>query len=116
MRTRFFTGRLAVALLAGLLTSPVLAAPVSAETKGKPNATADKIRKDLDQTITLDVTDQPLHLAVNMLREQAKLNLVLDRLTIQQMGMDPDQVPVNLKLKDVKVRSALRTLLTPLNL
>jgi type II secretory pathway component HofQ len=32
------------------------------------------------------------------------------------MGLDPEQTPVSVKLKDVKVRSALRTILTPYNL
>jgi type II secretory pathway component GspD/PulD (secretin) len=94
----------------------VVGAPIAANDKGKPVSTADKLRHDLDQNVTLKIQEQPLGLAVNQIREQTKLNLVLDRFTLQQAGIDPDMVPVTVDLKDVKLRSALRTIFGPYNL
>src|SRR5205814_6703187 len=62
---------------------------------------------------------QPLNLAVDVLREKSKLNLVLDSLTIQQqLGFTPDQAPfpVEVDVKDVSVRAALRLVLDPYGL
>ena len=93
---------LVLAFLPGRLAA---AAPDAKEPTSSP---AEKIKKQLDQTTTLEIADQPLSLALNQIREQTKINFVIDRFTIQQMGMDPEQMPVSAKLKDVKVRSALR--------
>jgi hypothetical protein len=105
-----------VALLWGLLLAGLLAAPLNPENKDKPASLADKVRKDLDQAINFEVVDQSIAAAVNQLREQTKINFVLDRFTIQQMGIDPEQPIVNLKLKDVKVRSVLKSMLSTQNL
>jgi type II secretory pathway component HofQ len=108
----------AARLLTGSLLAlvPALAAAAPA---GEPKPTegpAEKVRKALDQTISLEVAEQPLNLALAQLREQTKLNILLDRTTLLMMGMDPEQVPVTLKQKDVKVRSALRNLVSPFHL
>jgi hypothetical protein len=94
------------------------AAPAAPLPADKPDAVnpADKVRKELDRVITIDFDQQPLHLAINQLHEQTKVNFVLDRFTLGQMNVDPEQTTVSLRLKDVKLRSALRTLLTPYNL
>ncbi len=105
-----------LALVFALAPGSLSAAPAAGETKDKPATPAEKIKKQLDQTITLDIAEQPLNLALNQIREQTKINFVVDKLTIQQMGMDPDQMPVNAKLKEVKVRTALRSVLGPYNL
>ena len=42
----------------------------------------EKIRKDLEKVIDFDTAEQPLHLALNQLREQSKINFVLDRQTL----------------------------------
>jgi hypothetical protein len=103
--------------LAWALTPPALAAaPATPETKAKADSPSEKIKKALDQTISLDITEQPLHLAINQLREQTKINFVLDRFTIQQMGIDPESAQVTVKLKDVKARTALRMILNSYNL
>jgi hypothetical protein len=94
----------------------VTAGPAPADNKDKAVSPAEKIKKQLDQTISLEITEQPLTLALNQIREQTKINFVIDKFTIQQMGMDPEQMPVNVKLKDVKVRTALRSALSPYNL
>jgi hypothetical protein len=91
------------------------AGPAPDSTKKTP-AEVDKVRKALDETMSLDVTNQPLSAALNQIRDQAKINFVVDRLTIQQAGMDPEQMQITAKLKDVKVRSCLRSVLGPYNL
>src|SRR5947209_1364807 len=97
-----------------------LAVAAPTEDKGKTDKTAataaEKIRKELDQTVTMDIDGQPLDLAINQLKEQTKVNLVLDRVALNNLGIDPSQAEVKLKLKDVKLRSGLRTLLNPYNL
>jgi hypothetical protein len=91
------------------------AGPAPDRTKKTP-AEVDKVRKALDETMSLDVTNQPLSAALNQIRDQAKINFVVDRLTIQQAGMDPEQMQITAKLKDVKARSCLRSVLGPYNL
>jgi uncharacterized protein YneF (UPF0154 family) len=108
----------AAALAWAVGTSALIAAPVSGDKKDDKTAAApaEKIRKELDQVITMDIENQSLNLAIEQLKEQTKINFILDKVVITQMGMDPEQIKVDLKLKGVKVRSALRTLLNPYNL
>lgn len=101
-------------VLWGVAVVGLAAAPVGQD-KGKSNG-ADKIRKELEQTINLDINEQPLNLALNQIREQTKLNFFIDKFTMAQMGIDPEQTPITARFKDVKVRSALRTILAPYNL
>jgi hypothetical protein len=107
----------AVVVLAwAVAPSPLPAAPAAPEKAVSP---IDKLHTALDKTITLKIERQPLSVAVDMLREKSKINFVLDSLTIQQMlGFTPDQPPspVEANLKDVKVRTALRTILSPYSL
>jgi hypothetical protein len=103
--------------LALLLSSGLAyAAPVIGDGKEKATGSAETIRKALDQNMTLEITDQPLTQALNKIREQTKINFVIDKFTIQQMGYDPDQAPVTVKLKDAKARTCLRAALGPYNL
>ena len=105
------------ASLCGIVLAAALGAAPAAPTKGDAATTAaEKIRKELDQVLSVDIDGQSLHLAINQLREQTKINFVLDRMLIAQMGIDPDQTEVKLKLKDVKLKSVLRSLLTQYNL
>jgi hypothetical protein len=105
------------AVLAGAVTPRILsAAPVAAE---KAVNSLDKLHMELDKPITLKIERQPLNVAVDMLREKCKINFVLDSLTIQQtLGFTPDQPPspVEVDLKDVKMRAALRAILSPYGL
>jgi hypothetical protein len=57
-----------------------------------------------------------LDLAIGQLGEQTKINFVIDRLTIQQQGIDLQGSPVTLKLQGVKLRTALRSMLGQYNL
>jgi hypothetical protein len=92
------------------------AAPAGADTKDKAVSPTEKVRQALDQAVTLDLADQPLSQALTKLREQTKINFVVDQTTIQMMGYQIDNMPVSAKLKDAKARTALRTILGPYNL
>jgi hypothetical protein len=118
MRLLITCPRWLLALVACTLALPgVSAAPTGPDNDPKKADTpAEKIRKALDQVTDLEITDQPLHLAVAQLREQTKLNFVLDRQMLANLGIDPEQTPINIKLQNVKLRSALRTMLGQYNL
>jgi type II secretory pathway component GspD/PulD (secretin) len=88
----------------------------AAEPDAKPSSAVAKVRKALDESMSLELTDQPLSAALNKIREHTKINFVVDRLTLQQNGIDPEQTHVSVKLKDVKARSCLRAVLSPYNL
>ena len=79
---------------------------------------AEKARQGLDRVITLRIDRQPLTAAVALLREKTKLNLVLDTQAVASLGINPDlpPTPVDVDLKEVKARAALRTVLAPYNL
>jgi type II secretory pathway component GspD/PulD (secretin) len=101
-----------------LLLAPALAicAPVPSPAQNQENSAAEKVKKQLDQQVTLEATDQSLNTALSRLREQTNINFVVDRQTLQQLGLDPEQLHVSVKLNDVKARSCLRSLLAPYNL
>jgi type II secretory pathway component GspD/PulD (secretin) len=106
-------GRTAV-LVSLLLGAAILAAP--AEPKAEAPSPVEKVKKALNQPVTIKIDKQPLSAAVDLLREKTKLNLVLDGVTIQQqLGFTTDtpNTPVDLDLKDVPVRTALRQMLDP---
>jgi len=105
-----------MATVLALSVPAAFAAPAAPETKEKTVSPAEKIRKALDQPMNLEVNEQSLNVALNQIREQTKINFVVDRFTIQQMGYDPEQMPINVKLKDAKARTCLRSVLSPYNL
>ncbi len=91
-------------------------APVPNDIKPKKESAAEIINKALDKTISMDFANQPLQDAITKLSEQTKLNFILDRGTIQQMGIAPEQAAVTGKLENVKLRTGLRRLLSQYNL
>src|SRR6266852_42425 len=97
---------LAASLVLALAPAFLGAAPAAPDTpdKDKDASPAAKLKKQLDQTLSLEVTEQSLNTAINQIREQTKINFVVDRMSIQQLGMDPEQILVSVKLKDVKTR------------
>jgi hypothetical protein len=112
---------LAAGAVLACLVAPafVSAAPAAPEKDDKIVNPLEKLRKDLDKTITIKIEKQPLSLAIDMLREKTRVNFVLDSLTIQQqLGFSPDQppAPVDVDFKDVKVRNVLRAILAPYGL
>ncbi len=104
-----------IALACGL-TASVCAAEPAADAKQAAAPAAERIRKVFDQKITIDIAEQPLFLALNQLREHTKINFILDRQTLQNMGQDPEALPVNVKKKDAKVGDVLKAIIQPYNL
>src|SRR5262245_17479070 len=108
----------------GVLTAMVVcgfvaalqAAPLSPGGSDKPKAesAAERTRKALEQNVTIDISEQSLDAALNHLRDLTKLNIVLDRATLQQLGVDAEDV--TLRIENGRVRAALRNMLTPYGL
>jgi hypothetical protein len=113
MQVRIPRHGLTAALAFALALTAAPAAPVTPPKEDKKEETpAEKVKKALDQKIaSLEVENQPLAAAVDQLHEETKINFVLDRTTIAQMGIDIDSTPVKAKMKDVKAKAALRNLL-----
>src|SRR2546423_1506098 len=99
--TRVAALGLAVVLAAGAAAAPVSPGP----DRPKAETPAEKVRKTLDQLIDLDVENQPLDLAVGQIREQAKLNVLIDR----KVQKEADAA-VTLQLDDVPLETAVRLL------
>ena len=98
-------------------TTPAPAGPAGDTNGSNLETPAQRIRKDLDRTLpTVEIIDQPLKLAIAQLKEQTKINFVADVMTMAQMGIDVEGTPINIKLQNVKLRSALRTIFGPYNL
>ncbi len=113
------TGKRVTAILTALtISATALGAPVPGQTgdQEKEPAPAAKVKKQLDQLVSLESTDQSLNAVLARIHEQTKINFVVDRLALQQLGQDPEQMPTNVKVQDVKARSCLRSVLTPHNL
>jgi hypothetical protein len=123
MRTSFAARAAAVGAalawsLSAALASAAPAAPPPGD-KDKAATPAEAARKALNAPVTIKIDHQPLNAAVDMLREKTKVNFVLDSMTIQNtFGWTVDQppTPVDVDLKDVKLKSALRTILSPYTL
>jgi type II secretory pathway component HofQ len=93
---------LSVALALAALTAAAPAPPA-----------APSVRERLAAPVTLGLREQSLRAAVDALREAAKVDIILDSVTIQQqLGFSPEQPPrpVNLHARDVPARVVLRRL------
>lgn len=91
------------------LTSSALAAPGKNDPKPEKNP-AEAIRKALDKTGKFEFTAVNLGGVLNTLGEEYKINIVLDRGVLQLMGLEPEVMNVELKLKEGTLRSALRAI------
>jgi hypothetical protein len=111
MRSFLATANVLVAGLVWLLVSAlaVLAAPANTDNKPAADSPKDKVRKALEQTISVDYADQNLQAILDDLAEKTKVRYVTDR-DLRQA----DQV--NVKLSDAKVATVLRALLGQVNL
>jgi type II secretory pathway component HofQ len=86
------------------------------ENKPKPETPAQTISKALDQPISVEFANAALQDAVAKITDQTKLNFVLDRGSMQQIGIVPEQSLVTVKLEKVPLRIGLRRLLSQYNL
>jgi type II secretory pathway component GspD/PulD (secretin) len=97
--------------LALLLAVPLWAVP-KPEEQAKSESAAEKCRKALEQPQSVNFEGLTLTAAIDSLRDQTKLNFILDRATIALMEISPDDTPVTLKVANVKLRTILKSLLS----
>ena len=111
------TARGVLVALAPILVAAANVAPAapSASDKDRAAGPAEKVRQALNAPVDFKAEKQSLTAAIEMLKEKGKVNLVLDTVSIQQLGWLPDHppTPVDVDLKDVKLKTALRTVLEP---
>lgn len=112
---RIYSWLLALAIPLGLAYT-AMAAP-GPKTEAKPDANAaETIRKALERTGKFEFSDVNLGGVLKTLSEEYKINIVLDRGVVQQMGFEPEIMNVDLKMKDGKLRNALRAIVGQYNL
>jgi len=108
-----------LACLVFVISAGAAPAPGPTTDPKKGETPAEKINKALDETGDFTIENGTLQSALTDIAEKGKFNLVLDRFTLlNQLGIDPNnaQFPVNLKLTNVKTRTALRSVLAQYNL
>jgi hypothetical protein len=102
---------LALALAPALLP----AAPAPTGKDKAASSPAEKVRQALDAPITLKVEQQSLKAVVDKLKEQGKISIVLEEAAIR-FGLGGGGPVVDADWKDVKLKSALQTILDPFGL
>lgn len=116
-RFPLFKTTMIVSLVLMLGVLPAHAAPKpKSEPRSKNETDAEFLRKVLESKVTIEFTGLNLQAALAQLSEDHGINLVLDKAVIQQMGFEPNDMMIEAKLKDVKLRNGLRTMLSPFNL
>jgi type II secretory pathway component HofQ len=98
------------------LVSPAAAAPLPKSEVKADRTAAEAIRRALESTGNFDFTGVTLAGVMNTLSEQYKINIVIDRTVLQQMGFEPEGMNVELKMKEGKLRNALRGIVGQYNL
>jgi hypothetical protein len=74
-----------------------------------------RINAALDKNTSLDAVDQPLYEVVRGIAREHKIPIVLDPEGLETSDVTPDQL-ITIKLDEISLRNALRTLLKPLHL
>jgi hypothetical protein len=83
------------------------------EYRADPRETS--IRAALDEKTELDFADQPLEDVINYLRQRHEIEIQLDGKALADAGIGSD-VPITRSVKGITLRSALRLLLSDLDL
>jgi len=87
------------------------AAPVPEKSRtAREESPAQKLRRELEVVVTADLAEQELAQAVDQLRVQTGVNVVLDRSAFTALGLEPAEVKVSLKARQVKLKNVLRGL------
>lgn len=108
---------LGLVLVLFIVVGQGIAAPVpKADPKNKDLPVPELIRRMLDAKTNLEFSGVTLPGVIGQLSEDHRINFVLDKAVIQQMGFEPNEIQVDFKLKDTKLRTGLRTLLGQYNL
>ncbi|MFO0944460.1 MAG: hypothetical protein U1D30_00715 [Planctomycetota bacterium] len=73
------------------------------------------VERALDKPISFEFKNTPLADAIEFIRDAAGINVVLDALAFDDVGVTLES-PISMKLSNVALRSALRIMLSPLGL
>ena len=85
--------RFLLLLVGQMLTATLIAAAPGSKAPAKADpAAAEAIRKALDSSGNFDFSGVNLPGVLNTIAEQYKINIVLDRTVLQQMGLDPNHL------------------------
>ncbi len=76
---------------------------------------SEKIVRALDQKLTVGFNELQLDTAIAELSEQAGIEMIIDRRSMEELGLSPD-TPVRIRLKDSSLRTILRLMLRNLDL
>jgi len=97
------------------ITSQVLnAAPVPAEVKVE--SPIEKARAALGQKINIKVEQKSFHDAIEVFKNQTKMDITLDVNALQMAGMSAEQPIVSFDAKDITVREAMKKAFGKFNL
>jgi len=80
-----------------------------------PGLVSDSVAAALEKTTRLEFFETPLNQVVDFLRDRSKLDIQVDEKSLADVGVALD-VPITMKVKDVRLCSALSLLLAPLDL
>lgn len=107
-----------LALAATLVASGSAAAAPTPKDNPKPKAEGgpEFIRKVLDGKVTMEFSGIGLPNVLAQLSEDHRVNITLDEMAVRMMGFEPTELMINCKIKDVKLRAGLRTMLNQYNL
>jgi type II secretory pathway component HofQ len=115
---KIVSGVCALALAAWAGTALTATAAPTPKDTPRPRAEtgAEFVKKVLDAKTNLEFNGITLEAALAQLSDEHRINLVLDKAALQNMGFEPNDMMVAVKLKDVKLRNGLRTMLGQYNL
>ena len=81
----------------------------------EPSAAEKAIQKAMDQRVTMDFKETPLHEVARWLSESQKINILLDEKGLDQIGVGTD-TPITFSVREISLHSALKLLLRELDL
>ncbi len=80
-----------------------------------PSKAEEKINEKLKDPVTLEFVETPLSDVIDFLRDYTQVNIVLDKLALEEEGVTSD-TPVTIHVEQIALKSALKLLLGGLNL
>ncbi len=103
-----------IAVALAITSQVAYAAPVPAE--AKVETSIDKARAALGQKINIKVEQKSFHDAIEVFKNQTKMDITLDVNALQMAGMSAEQPIVNFDAKDITVREAMKKAFGKFNL
>jgi hypothetical protein len=82
----------------------------------KGESHVERLRRLLEQPVTVDLQNVPLAAALESLGQQVKLGIVLDKATVAGLGLTGENETVTLKFTNARLKTVLRTALAQFNL